>query len=51
MWRRWWQWVRGLFLRKKGAIEPHPRVDTDQGEREHVERLMEADSRHAGYKP
>ncbi len=59
MWRAWIQWLRrmpglpGLAgktepvgLIEPGAVEAHPFLDTDWGEREHIERLMEAECRH-----
>ncbi len=38
-------------LGRPAAIEPHPRMETDRGEREQIEGLMEAHSRHVGRRP
>lgn len=51
MWRNWLQWVRGLFAHPRDEIEPHPRMESDQGERDHVEKAMDEQSMHAGPKP
>ena len=49
MWRNLIQWLKRLLgLPGPGAVEGHPPLDTDRGAREHIEKLMEADSRHAG---
>ena len=49
-WKKWRAWLRGWFVARKGAIEPHPPLENDRGEREQVEKLMAAQSRHAGWK-
>ncbi len=61
--QRWWRavmrWI-GAWINLRGAasgpggaaaIEPHPRMETDQGERDQIEGLMEADSLHVGRRP
>ena len=43
-------WLLRLLGRKAKGIEPHPELTTDQGQRRHIENLMERESRHAGKK-
>jgi hypothetical protein len=59
MWCAWIQWLKRMLglpqpvgetepegKSEPGAVEAHPFLDTDWGEREHIERLMEAECRH-----
>lgn len=49
MWRKAMEWLRRRLHRPEPAeVKPHPPQDTDRGAREHIEMLMEAESRHAG---
>ena len=42
------EFIKGLFARHPGAIVPHPHLESDQGEREFNNHLMNAETRHVG---
>ena len=51
MFKRLMEFVKRLFGRIPGEIKPHPHIESDQGEREYCEHLMDGESRHVGEKP
>ncbi len=49
MWRKLMQWLLRIRGPHKEAVQPHPDLTGDRGERRHVEKLMEAQQ--TGFNP
>lgn len=45
------EFIKRLVGRKPGEIEPHPHLESDQGERAYFERLFDGEFRNWGHKP
>ena len=54
MWRNFWYWLKRVMAFEEApghpGVRPHPPLGSDQGEREQIEKKMELDSMHAGFR-
>jgi len=48
IWRLFWDWLAARLSVSPHRVPPRPPMAGDAGQRRHIEKMMEMDSRHVG---